>query len=93
MKTKVFVLGAKQYNFKEEGTGRQMSGTTVFYVDPHYEEEGVQGHVPLKASLPFESFGSFVGPGYYDMLSRHVRSGQQLALKAVGFEFLESVSF
>lgn len=90
MKTKVYVLAAKQYQFTDEETGRVQEGTTVFYVDPSYDEEGVVGHMPLKASLPYSAFSSFLGAGFYELEQKVSRSGQKMQLRPIGFRFLES---
>lgn len=63
-------LGARPYDFKDEETGRQITGVSVFFCDN--EQQGATGYVPSKVSMSPEAFKTVFGDNYASMVMKPV---------------------
>lgn len=50
----IYFLGIRAYDFKDQQTGRQISGVTVWLADDAVD--GASGIIPIKTSLSQEDF-------------------------------------
>ncbi len=68
---KGIILHVKTYDFDKDG--KNVKGTSVQYItsdnlDPVDNPEGSKGYMPIKESLPYNSFSSFpIVPGIYEL--------------------------
>lgn len=92
----VLILGVSRYDFKDDRTGNDVRGTTVWYapVDTLDEDHKV-GLTPVKASLPYQVFDSFVGHEFPSLAKASISldlSNRRNPIKINGFSELVSVS-
>lgn len=93
---KVMILGAQQYSFEDDKTGREVSGTTIHYIqlDASTEENKV-GYFPSKASLPYAEFYLFEGLEFPLLAEAKIKfdlSNKRNPIKITGFTLQDKVS-
>lgn len=59
---KVLILGVQRYKFEDQKTEREVSGTTVHFIQlSHTNEEDKIGYFPTKSTLSYDSYEAFRG--------------------------------